>query len=235
MAEFPALPTFQLPVADADPRERADAQRNRLKVLEAAQRLFACQGVENVSMDAIAAAAGVGKGTLFRRFGDRAGLARALLEERTREMQEEMIRGPAPLGPGAPPHRALEGVRAAQIALLTDQADLIAEGERGARFSAGPYAFYRMHIALLIREADPEADAEVLTDFLLAPLSADTYLYLCRDRNLSRSAWSSPTRGSSTGCWASRRRSPARGGLPRARARRAPSGSSRRGSRGRRA
>jgi hypothetical protein len=41
-----------------------------------------------------------------------------------------------------------------------------------------------MHIALLIREADPHADAEVLTDFLLAPLSADTYLYLCRDREL---------------------------------------------------
>ena len=42
-----------------------------------------------------------------------------------------------------------------------------------------------MHIALLIRAADPAADAEVLTDFLLAPLSADTYLYLCRDRELS--------------------------------------------------
>jgi AcrR family transcriptional regulator len=183
-AETPALPPFELPVADADPRERADAQRNRLKVLDAAQRLFECQGVENVSMDAIAAAAGVGKGTLFRRFGDRAGLARALLEERTRAMQEAMIRGPAPLGPGAPAAERLKAFGAAQLALLTDQAELIAEGERGARFSSGPYAFYRMHIALLIREADPHADAEVLTDFLLAPLSADTYLYLCRDREL---------------------------------------------------
>src|SRR5437868_5301772 len=55
--------------------ERADAARNRARVLEAAARLFDEQGVENVSMDAIAEAACVGKGTLYRRFGDRARLA----------------------------------------------------------------------------------------------------------------------------------------------------------------
>ena len=78
----PLIP-LELPIADAEPRERADAQRNRKKVLSAAERLFACHGVENVSMDAIAAEAGVGKGTLFRRFGDRAGLALAVLDEHT--------------------------------------------------------------------------------------------------------------------------------------------------------
>ena len=64
--DAPLIP-IELPVADGEQRERADAQRNRLKVLSAAERLFACHGVENVSMDAIAAEAGVGKGTLFRR------------------------------------------------------------------------------------------------------------------------------------------------------------------------
>ena len=98
----PLIP-LELPVADGDQPERADAQRNRLKVLTAAERLFASHGVENVSMDAIAAEAGVGKGTLFRRFGDRAGLALALLHEHTVILQERIIRGPAPLGPGAPP------------------------------------------------------------------------------------------------------------------------------------
>src|SRR5215211_2123963 len=85
---------MELPIVDAEPRERADAQRNREKVLSAAAELIACRGMENVSMDAIAAAAGVGKGTLFRRFGDRAGLAQALLQEHTRELQEAIIRGP---------------------------------------------------------------------------------------------------------------------------------------------
>ena len=93
---------LELPVVDAEPRERADAVRNRQRILCAARRLFDEHGVECVSMDAIAAEAEVGKGTLFRRFGDRASLVRALLEESEVAFQEAFIRGPAPLGPGAP-------------------------------------------------------------------------------------------------------------------------------------
>src|SRR3954453_19036509 len=159
-----ALSPMELPVVDAEPRERADAQRNREKVLSAAERLFACRGVENVSMDAIAAAAGVGKGTLFRRLGDLAGLAGALLQEHTRALQEAIIRGPAPLGPGAPPQERLKAMARAQLDLLEQHADLMAAGEAGrpaARFSTGPYAFLRLHVGMLVREADPEADWEI--------------------------------------------------------------------------
>src|SRR5215217_9140230 len=124
MASTAAEPV-ELPVLDAEPRPRADAQRNRQKVLSAAKELFRRHGVENVSMDAIAAEAGVGKGTLFRRFGDRAGLAQALLQEHTRELQEAIIRGPAPLGPGAPPQERLKAMARAQLDLLTDHADLM--------------------------------------------------------------------------------------------------------------
>ena len=178
---------LELPVVDAEPLARADAQRNREKVLCAAARLFATEGVENVSMDAIAAAAGVGKGTLFRRFGDRAGLASALLQQQTLELQEAMIRGPAPLGPGAPPKERLRAMARAQLRLLDDHVDLIAAAEAGrpaARFNTGPYAFLRIHTAVLIREADPEADWEVLTDLVLAPLSTESLVYWCRHREI---------------------------------------------------
>src|SRR4051794_39789351 len=74
-------------VQPAAPSERADAARNRERILEAAERLFAEQGVPNVSMDDIAACAKVGKGTLYRRFGDRGGLALALLDAREAEFQ----------------------------------------------------------------------------------------------------------------------------------------------------
>ena len=57
--------------------------------------------------DQVARAAGVGKGTLFRHFGDRCGLMRALLDERERSFQEGFIRGPAPFGPGAPARERL--------------------------------------------------------------------------------------------------------------------------------
>ena len=178
--DTPALVSLALPILDAGPPERADAQRNREKVLSAAERLFACHGVDNVSMDAIAAEAGVGKGTLFRRFGDRAGLAQALLQEHTRAVQEAIIRGPAPLGPGAPPQARLKAMARAQLRLLEAHADLMAAGEAGrpaARFRTGPYAFLRLHTGLLVREADPAADWEILTDILLAPLATESFFY----------------------------------------------------------
>ena len=53
--------------------------------------------------DDIAAAAGVGKGTLFRRFGSRAGLMIVLLDEDEKAQQQAFLFGPPPLGPDAPP------------------------------------------------------------------------------------------------------------------------------------
>jgi AcrR family transcriptional regulator len=182
--DTPFIP-FVLPVVDGEPPERADARRNRLKVLLAAERLFACHGVENVSMDAIAAAAGVGKGTLFRRFGDRAGLALALLQEQTMVLQEGIIRGPAPLGPGAPPQERLKAMARAQLALLDEHADLMAAAEAGRpgeRLDSGPYTFLRMHAGMLIRQADPDADWELLADILLAALATDAFFYWNRIR-----------------------------------------------------
>ncbi|MFC7584972.1 TetR family transcriptional regulator [Nonomuraea antimicrobica] len=82
--------------------ERADAARNRAKILAAAGEIVLARGVEALAMADVAAAAGVGVGTLYRRFGDRSGLAYALIDEREREFQASFIEGPPPLGPGAP-------------------------------------------------------------------------------------------------------------------------------------
>src|SRR5258708_39280252 len=79
---------LDLPVAEAPRHERADAARNRSALVEAAGRLLRERGAEEITMDAIACAAGVGKGTLFRRFGDRASLFRALVDDREREFQD---------------------------------------------------------------------------------------------------------------------------------------------------
>ncbi|NUR86254.1 MAG: TetR family transcriptional regulator, partial [Nonomuraea sp.] len=50
-------------------RERTDAARNRAKILAAAADIVAAHGVAGLSMAEVAAAAGVGVGTLYRRFG----------------------------------------------------------------------------------------------------------------------------------------------------------------------
>jgi AcrR family transcriptional regulator len=157
-------------------RERADAARNRVAVLDAAERLFREHGVDAVTMDAVAAAAGVGKGTLFRRFGDKAGLAVALLDERERELQQAILGGPAPLGPGAPAAQRLHAFFAAYLDYVLAHLDLSRMSENaspGARYRIGAYSFWRHHVTLLLRELAPERDPEALAHTLLAMVSAE--------------------------------------------------------------
>lgn len=182
-------PLQPLPVLGTEVRERADAARNREKVLNAAERLFAEHGVEHVSMDAIAAAAGVGKGTLFRRFGDRAGLAWALLSDRESAFQEQLIRGAPPLGPGAPPAERLIAFGHGMLDLLERHGDLIMAAESGApcaRFASPPYAAQRAHVTYLVREADPTLDAAFLADALLAALGAELVRHQRTERGMDR-------------------------------------------------
>jgi AcrR family transcriptional regulator len=176
------LPTVQeLPVLQDEPPLRADAARNRDKVLAAAEKLFAERSADCVTMDAVAAEAGVGKGTLFRGFGDRAGLVLALLQEHETRLQESIIRGPAPLGPGAPPVDRLIAFGERLLQHLAQHGELIAAAEgRLDRYRTGPFMVYHAHVAMLVREAAPEADWEYLTDTLLASLAATHVRYLKR-------------------------------------------------------
>ena len=184
----PLMPTrrepIELPVFEALPAPRADAARNAVRILDACERLFSERGVENVSMDDIAAEAGVGKGTLFRRFGDRAGLARAVIGERERLFQEELIRGEPPLGPGAPARERLVAFVAGLAQHLDRHGELIRTAEATAPHDDAVYRFYRMHVELLVREADPEADSEFIADALLAMLTARVFLYMRIAREL---------------------------------------------------
>jgi len=165
---------------------RADALRNRQRVLDTARRLFAERGIASVSMDEIAAAAQVGKGTLYRGFGDRAGLAVALLDDAERKLQERLIRGRPPLGPGAPPQERVRAFVRAYVALLERHLELIVESQTasaGARFRIGAYHAWRQHLGLLAREAG--IDEALLPDLLLAALDGSLYRHLRRDRGLS--------------------------------------------------
>ena len=148
----------QLPVVDAPRPERADARRNRLRVLEAADRLFTEHGVKNVSLDAIAAEAGVGKGTVFRRFGDRAGLAVALLDEREQELQAKILTGPPPLGPGAPAVDRVAAFLTAYLDLLDRHVELFMDSENasdGARYRIGSYNLWHRHLSHLVEQSQP--------------------------------------------------------------------------------
>src|SRR3984893_6850780 len=84
------------------PAERADAARNRRLLLATAREIIAGHGAGQLTMDGLAERAGLGKGTVFRRFGSRAGIFQALLDHDERDFQQQVLYGPAPLGTGAP-------------------------------------------------------------------------------------------------------------------------------------
>lgn len=163
------------PAGGGRPRERADAARNRAKVLQAAARLFADRDPRTVTMDDIAKAAGVGRGTLYRRYPDTNSIAVALLDDHERRLQERLLRGEPPLGPGAPPGDRLAAFYAAMVELLEEHIGLVLGAEtNGARFATGAYDFWRAHVrALLAEAAAPDPDA--LADALLAPLASEVY------------------------------------------------------------
>ena len=156
--------------------ERADAARNRARILEAARSLFAERGVREVSLEEVARAAGVGKATLFRRFGDRGALFLALLDEHERELQDAVLRGEPPLGPGAPPRARLLAFLDALLRLSLEHRELLLASETarpGARLQTGAYAFWHRHVSWLLGESRPPTDPDLLAHVLLAAFDAE--------------------------------------------------------------
>ncbi|MFD3685604.1 TetR/AcrR family transcriptional regulator [Nocardiopsis sp. NPDC058631] len=163
-------------------RERADAQRNREAVLAAADRLFAGSTAPgSVSMDDVATAAGVGKGTLFRRFGDRDGLVRALMEKRAAPLREAVTEGPPPLGPRTPARERVPALMAALLRFKLDNRHLALALESGggnSPYRAGHYTWWHALLRDAVREIPGAPDADFTAHALLAAVRADLVEYL---------------------------------------------------------
>ncbi len=175
----PVTPPLELPVIVEQRVERSDAARNREAILDAARRLIREQGPESITMDRLACEAGVGKGTLFRRFGDRASLFHALLDESERELQEGFIRGPAPLGPGAPPAERLIAFGHAVLLHITQRGALVLAADppgAAARYRSAVYSAYRSHLSNLLEQLCPDHDG-YFAEVLLAALAPELVLH----------------------------------------------------------
>ncbi|MFI6925063.1 TetR/AcrR family transcriptional regulator [Nonomuraea spiralis] len=158
-------------------RERADAARNRQAILRAAEDLLRRHPPEQVSVERVAVAAGVGKGTVFHRFGSRTGLMRELMGERARELDEAVAEGPPPLGPGAPPVERLVAFLGAVAELAARNGNLVAAHEHAVttrrsepRETNPIYVGWHRHVTALIAEGRPDVDAEEIAHLLLGTL-----------------------------------------------------------------
>lgn len=170
-------------------RLRADAARNRTRLLEVAASLAAERGIANVTMENIACGAGVGKGTVFRRFGDRTGLLVALLGHQEEQFQAHLISGAPPVGPGAP---AVERLHAFGSALMRHEHEhrdlyLAAHAEPGRRRTSPPYQFRLAHLCILLREARCDGDIELVAHTLLGYVETVLVDHLLTERGMSLS------------------------------------------------
>ena len=168
----------------AEPAERADAARNRRRLLATAREMLAADGADKLTMDGLAERAGLGKGTVFRRFGTRAGIFRALLDDAERAFQELVLTGPPPLGPGAPPLDRLVAYGRARIGFLIENRDIARATLDGSDLipAGSRTPMSQLHIRVLLGQMDlGPADLDVLAVQLSAALDGPLLLYLSAD------------------------------------------------------
>ena len=167
--------------------ERSDAARNRERLLTAARELISECGAAGLTMDRLAEQAGVGKGTVFRRFGSRAGLMLTLLSESEAAFQERFMFGPPPLGPGAPGLQRLIAFGVERIAYTVEFGELAlaAQNTSRAEFEPPAAALWHRHIELLLREEGLEADPWLMARSLAATLAPDRLLNLLQVHGVS--------------------------------------------------
>jgi polyketide synthase 12 len=150
-------------------------------LLTTAREIVAAEGADKLTMDGLAERAGLGKGTVFRRFRTRAGIFQALLDDDERGFQEQVLSGPPPLGPGAPPLDRLIAYGHARIDFLIGHREIaratLDGRERVPAGSSSPMS--REHIRFLLGEIClGTADLDVLATQLTAALDGPLLFHL---------------------------------------------------------
>jgi AcrR family transcriptional regulator len=182
-----------LPSGDDDGRaERRDAAANRNKILETAERLFAQHGVANVNMADIALAAGVGKGTLYRRFANKGELCLALMDTQMADFQNGMLSRMQQMNiAGVPKLEQLQQFIDALVYFTDVHSPLLCEVQREGLLQGildnnrlqMPHFWQHMTISGLLKaaatagEIPADLDTDYLADALLAPLVANLFQF----------------------------------------------------------
>jgi AcrR family transcriptional regulator len=186
--------------------ERRDAAEHRQRILEVAQHLFAEQGVDAVSMHQIAIAAGIGQGTLYRRYAHKGELCMDLMREHHERFMED-IAALFATNEKAPALERLDGVLVKMVALLEEQGALLGpvagtiirdaqcdESDSSRRFSFHHSPWYLwLHelLAGLLTEAVERRELDFLdvpytTDAIMVALNPPFYRFQRQERGFSQ-------------------------------------------------
>ncbi len=182
---------------DSVRHKRADAVANRQLLLATAESLFAEQGVAAVTMADIAQAAGVGKGTLYRRFSSKADLCLALMDSQMREFQNNVLAELRSMaGSGMTPMQQLDYFLDVLVAFTAVHMLLLCEVQRAGLLqddgdTQPPHFWLYMTVHGLLKtavaagEISASLDLDYLADALLAPLRVDLFRFQRKARGFS--------------------------------------------------
>jgi AcrR family transcriptional regulator len=193
------LGLFETLGGEASRHERRDAAANRALILETAEALFAEMGVAAVHMADIAQAAGVGKGTLYRRFANKGELCLALMDSQMSDFQNNMLaRMQQMTASGVPKLEQLANFFEALVYFTDLHSPLLCEVQRAGLLQEldnaqlqMPHFWQHMTVSGLLKtavqnqELSPDLDIEYVADALLAPLKADIFRFQREVRGFS--------------------------------------------------
>lgn len=181
----------------ADRHERSDAAANRALILSTAERLFRERGVENVCMAEIAEVAGVGKGTLYRRFAHKGELCLSLMDTQLTDFQDSMLaRFQSLTERGVPFLEQLAQFLESLAEFTENHSPLLHEVARQGMVQEGvqmnlPHFWQYITVRALLRSAArhgelvDDLDLDYLGEALLAPLQVDYFRFQRQVRGYS--------------------------------------------------
>lgn len=154
--------------------KRSDAVKNRQLLLDTARHLFDVDGVEAVSMSAIAQEAHVGKGTLYRHFSDKGELLHALLDEDMRQLQDQTLER---ISEGHDPFDNLNWFIEQAVMFVIKNSDSLCEASNNAAIPMlqhPAHLWWRQTIIGLLTQSGASGDVSYLTDVIYVMLDVTT-------------------------------------------------------------
>jgi len=160
-------------LVDSRPK-RADAIKNQQLLLDTARQLFEAEGVESVSMSAIAQKANVGKGTLYRHFSDKGELLHALLDEDMRQLQERTLNH---MREGHNPIDNLNWFIEQAVTFVIHNSDSLCEASMNTsqpQLQHPAQLWWRQTIMSLLTQCHAKGDLSYMTDVIYIMLDVST-------------------------------------------------------------
>ncbi len=183
----------------AERKKRRDAEENRKIILQKASELFEEKGIEAVSMHQIALSAGVGQGTLYRRYAHKGELCQDLKNENFNKFFADLDAYLAD-SQEMPLRTRMTDVLRKSIDFIEEQSAWLeviqaygsaCDGKRWTMYRSSHYEQLHRILSGLLREIPRRSDGRELNpvitaDAVLSSLSPDLYSFMRHDRGLSK-------------------------------------------------